>query len=50
MKDVMKSASLYTVYAAIVGATLQGFAVLFQAGGTVATDAFRIASTMFAAG
>lgn len=50
MVDVLKSAALYTLYAAIVGLTLHGLTVLVHAGGTAASDAFRMASTAFAAG
>jgi hypothetical protein len=50
MTDVLKSAARYTLYAALVGVTLQGLAVLLHAGGTAASDALRLASTVLAAG
>lgn len=50
MTDILKSAACYTIYAALVGVTLQAFTALVSAGGTAASDALRIASTMLAAG
>lgn len=50
MVDILKSAARYTLYAAIVGMTLQGATLLFNAGGAAATDALRFAATVFAAG
>lgn len=44
MADVLKSAALYTVYALVVGLSLQGLSVLIHTGGAVASDAFQMAS------
>lgn len=50
MTDVLKSAARYTIYAALVGVTLQGLTMLLNVGGSAATDALRLASTVLAAG
>lgn len=50
MFDVLRSAALYTVYAAVVAATLQIVGTAFHVGGAAATEALRFAATALSIG